>query len=53
MWSRAARGVTPDYTQYGSPLRAAAEMDQKPDILHLNWNTAGEGHGTGALYLTQ
>ena len=36
MWSRAARGVTPDYTQYGSPLRAAAEMDQKPDILlHL------------------
>jgi hypothetical protein len=34
-WSRAARAVTADYGQYGSPLRAAAELDQKPDLLHL------------------
>ncbi len=35
MWSRAARAVTADYGQYGSPLRAAMELDQKPDMLHL------------------
>jgi hypothetical protein len=35
MWSRAARAVTADYAQYGSPLRAAAELDQKPEMLHL------------------
>ena len=35
MWSRAARAVTADYAQHGSPLRAAAELDQKPDMLHL------------------
>ena len=35
MWSRAARAVTADYARYGNPLRAAAELDQKPDMLHL------------------
>ena len=35
MWSRAARAVMADYSQYGNPLRAAAELDQKPDMLHL------------------
>jgi hypothetical protein len=35
MWSRAARAVTADYGQYGSPLRAAMELDQEPDLLHL------------------
>jgi pimeloyl-ACP methyl ester carboxylesterase len=35
MWSRAARAVTADYGRYGSPLRAATELDQKPDLLHL------------------
>jgi pimeloyl-ACP methyl ester carboxylesterase len=34
MWSRAARAVTADYSQH-SPLRAAAELDQKPDMLHM------------------
>ena len=35
MWSRAARAVTADYSQYGNPLRAATELDQKPDMLHV------------------
>jgi len=35
MWSRAARAVTADYSQYGNPLRATAELGQKPDMLHL------------------
>jgi pimeloyl-ACP methyl ester carboxylesterase len=35
MWSRAARAVTADYAQHGNPLRAAAELDHKPDVLHL------------------
>jgi hypothetical protein len=35
MWSRAARAVTADYGQYGSPLRAATELDRQPDLLHL------------------
>ncbi len=35
MWSRAARAVTADYARHGNPLRAAAELDRKPDILHL------------------
>jgi hypothetical protein len=35
MWSRAARAVTADYARHGNPLRAAAELDSKPDILHL------------------
>jgi pimeloyl-ACP methyl ester carboxylesterase len=35
MWSRAARAVTADYSRYGNPLHAAAELDQKPDMLHL------------------
>ncbi len=35
MWSRAARAVTADYAQYASPLRAAMELDQKPDMLNL------------------
>jgi hypothetical protein len=34
MWSRAARAVTADYGQYGSPLRAAMELDHQPDLLH-------------------
>lgn len=35
MWSRAARAVTADYARYGNPLRAAADLDRTPDILHL------------------
>ena len=35
MWSRAARAVTADYAEHGNPLRAAAEPDHKPDMLHL------------------
>jgi hypothetical protein len=35
VWSRAARAVTADYGQYGSPLRAAMELDHQPDLLHL------------------
>jgi len=35
MWSRAARAVTADYAQHGSPPRAAAELDPKPDMLRL------------------
>ena len=35
IWSRAARAVTADYARHGNPLRAAAELDRKPDILHL------------------
>jgi pimeloyl-ACP methyl ester carboxylesterase len=35
MWSRAARAVTADYARRGSPLRAAAELDHTPDMLHL------------------
>ena len=34
VWSRAARAVTADYGQYGSPLRAAMELDHQPDLLH-------------------
>ena len=30
-----ARGSTADYARHGNPLRAAAELDRKPDILHL------------------
>ena len=29
------RAVTADYAQYASPLQAAMELDQKPDMLHL------------------
>ena len=35
MWSRAARAVTADYARHGNLLRAAAELDHKPDMLHL------------------
>ena len=35
MWSRAARAVTADYGQYGSPLRSAMELDQKPFLLPM------------------
>jgi len=35
MWSRAARAVTSDYSQYSNPLRAATELDQKPDMVHV------------------
>lgn len=35
MWSLAACAVTADYSQYGNPLRAAAELGHKPDISHL------------------
>jgi pimeloyl-ACP methyl ester carboxylesterase len=35
MWSRAAHAVMADYAQHGNPLRAAAELDHKPDMLHL------------------
>ena len=35
MWSRAARAVMADYAQHGNPLRAAADLDPKPDMLHL------------------
>jgi pimeloyl-ACP methyl ester carboxylesterase len=47
MWSRAARAVTADYAQYGSPLRAAAQLDQKPEILHLFSQPRTAGFLTG------
>jgi len=47
MWSRAARAVTADYAQHGSPLRAAAELDRKPDMLHLFSQPRAAGFLTG------
>jgi hypothetical protein len=35
MCSRAARAITADYARHGNPLRALAEIDPKPTILHL------------------
>lgn len=35
MWSRAGRAITADYARHGNPLRALAEIDPKPNILHL------------------
>lgn len=35
MCSRAARAITADYARHGHPLRALAEIDPKPNILHL------------------
>jgi hypothetical protein len=35
MWSRAGRTITTTYTRYGNPLRALAELDSKPPVLHL------------------
>ena len=47
MWSRAARAVTADYAQHGNPLRAAAELDHKPDMLHLFSQPRAAGFLTG------
>jgi pimeloyl-ACP methyl ester carboxylesterase len=35
MWSRAGRAIIGDYVRYGTPLRALAELDPKPKVLHL------------------
>jgi pimeloyl-ACP methyl ester carboxylesterase len=35
MCSRAARAIAADYARYGNPLRAIAEIDPMPDVLHL------------------
>jgi pimeloyl-ACP methyl ester carboxylesterase len=47
MWSRAARAVTADYARHGNPLRAAAELDHKPDMLHLFSQPRAAGFLTG------
>lgn len=47
MWSRAARAVTADYGQYGSPLRAATELDYKPELLHLYSQPRTDGYLAG------
>lgn len=47
MWSRAARAVTAAYAQYGNPLRATAELDHKPDLLHLYSQPRTAGFLTG------
>ena len=52
MVAGSARGY-PRLNPVRQPSARGREMDQKPDILQLNWNTAGEGHGAGALYLMQ
>ena len=48
MWSRAARAVTADYAQRGSPLRAAAELDHMPAMLHLFSSRAPPGSSPGS-----
>jgi pimeloyl-ACP methyl ester carboxylesterase len=35
MWSRAGRAITAMYERYGNPLRALAELDSHPPVLHL------------------
>lgn len=35
MCARAGRAIGADYARYGNPLRALAEIDPKPNILHL------------------
>jgi pimeloyl-ACP methyl ester carboxylesterase len=35
MCSRAARAITASYSRHGNPLRALAELDPKPNFLHL------------------
>jgi pimeloyl-ACP methyl ester carboxylesterase len=35
MWSRAGRAIIADYARHGNPLRALAEIDPKPEVLHL------------------
>jgi pimeloyl-ACP methyl ester carboxylesterase len=47
MWSRAARAVTADYARHGNPLRAAADLDHKPDMLHLFSQPRAAGFLTG------
>jgi len=47
MWSRAARAVTADYARHGNPLRAAADLDPTPDMLHLFSQPRAAGFLTG------
>ena len=35
MWDRAAREIEGSYARHGSPLRALAELEHSPSILHL------------------
>jgi pimeloyl-ACP methyl ester carboxylesterase len=35
LWSCAGRAITADYARHGNPLRALAEIDPKPNVLHL------------------
>jgi hypothetical protein len=40
IWSPAGRAIAADYARYGSPLRALAEIDPKPNVLHVFSNRA-------------